>query len=111
MNTGIENRRHPRMSIDWPIALKTSKGVIKGKTANISVGGALFLFSEMPKINDEFQVTIKPSENHEIQVTCEKAWSSEIKINVFLFKGIGVRFTKISSRDRKTIATMVAAYQ
>ena len=76
MNGGIERRRHPRIPVDWPVVLMTPQGAIKGKTANISISGlALFLFSEMPEIGDEFQITLKSSEDHQMSVTCEKVWS------------------------------------
>jgi len=60
MNVGIERRRDPRIPVDWPVVLMTPQG-------------ALFLFSEMPEIGDEFQITLKSSEDHQMSVTCEKA--------------------------------------
>ncbi len=60
LNTGIEKRRHPRAPISLPVVLKTTHGLIKGKTANISVGGlAIILLSEKPEIGDEFQIILK----------------------------------------------------
>ena len=111
MNTGIERRRHPRVPIALPVVLMTPQGAIKGKTANISVGGlALILFSEKPKIGDEFQITLKSSEDHEMPVTCEKVWSGSIIADESVYHGIGVRFTKISSSDQDIIASLVAEY-
>jgi len=111
MNTGIERRRHPRVPIALPVVLMTSQGAIKGKTANISVGGlALILFSEKPKIGDEFQITLKSSEDHEMPVTCEKVWSGSIIADESVYNGIGVRFTKISFSDQDIIASLVEEY-
>ena len=110
MNTGIKKRRHPRIPIDWPAVLMTPKGAIKGKTSNISVGGALFLFSEMPEIDDEFQITIKSSEDHEMSVTCEKTRSDRFVADESVFNGIAARFLKISSSDYDIIASLVAEY-
>ena len=111
MNTGIERRRDPRISADWPVVLMTPQGAIKGKTANISISGlGLLLFSETPEIDDEFQITLKPSEGHDMSMTCEKIWSGSINLDETVYSGIGVRFTKISSSDRKIIAAMVKEY-
>jgi len=111
MNTGIERRRDPRISTDWPVVLMTPQGAIKGKTANISINGlGLLLFSETPDIDDEFQITLKPSEGHEMSMTCEKIWSGSINLDGTVYGGIGVRFTKISSSDREIIAAMVKEY-
>ena len=112
MKNGIERRRHPRISVNWPVVLMTPQGAIKGKTANISVSGlGLLLFTETPEIDDEFKITLTSSEGHEMLVTCERIWADGINLYGFTYSGVGVRFTKISSRDRKIIATMVAAYQ
>ena len=108
MNSKIENRRHPRIPLSWPVVLMTPQGPIEGKTSNISVGGALILCSETIEIDGEFQVILKSPDDYEMSVTCKKVWSGDLKINVFLFKGIGVRFTEISTEDRATIASLVA---
>ena len=108
----IERRRDPRVAVDWPVVVLTPKGAIKGKTVNISVSGlALLLFSEMPDVGDEFQITLKPSEDHEMLITCEKIWSDLVNLDGSFRSGIGVQFTKISSRDRKTIASLLKTYQ
>ena len=97
MNVGIERRRDPRIPVDWPVVLMTPQG-------------ALFLFSEMPEIGDEFQITLKSSEDHQMSVTCEKAWSGSIIVDESVYSGIGAHFTKISSSKREIIASMVAEY-
>jgi len=111
MNTQSERRRDPRIPVDWPVVLKTPKGAIRGKTANISISGlALLLFSEVPEIGDEFKIILKPSEDHEISVTCKKIWSGSIILDESVYSGIGVCFTKISPSDREIIASLVADY-
>ncbi len=111
MNTGIERRRHPRVPLVLPVVLMTPQGAIKGKTANISVGGlALILFLEKPKIGNKFQITIKSSEDHGMPVTCEKVWSGRIISDESIYHGIGVCFIKISSSDQDIIASLVAEY-
>ena len=71
MKNGIERRCNPRIPVGWPVVLITPQGAINGKTRNISISGALFLFSKMLKAGDEFQIILKPSENHEMSMTCE----------------------------------------
>ena len=111
MNTEIERRRHPRVPLSLPVVLMTPQGAIKGKTANISVGGlALILFIEKPEIGDNFEITIKTPEDHEIPVTCKKVWSGRIIANETVYYGIGVQFTKISPSDSEIISEMVEEY-
>ena len=111
MNTGIERRRDPRIPLALPVVLMTPQGAIKGKTINISISGlAVIMFKEKPEIGDKFQITLKSSEDHEMSVTCEKVWSDSIILNESVYYGIGVRFTKISPRDKDIIASLVAEY-
>lgn len=111
MENGIERRRHIRAPLALPVVLMTPKGVIKGKTANISVSGvALILFLEAPEIGDEFEISLKASEDHEMPVTCEKVWSGKMVADESVYHAIGVHFTIISASDREILAAMVAEY-
>ena len=111
MSTGIERRRHSRVPLSLPVVLMTPQGAIKGKTANISVGGlALILFLEKPEIGDEFEITLKSSEDHEILVTCEKAWSRGFLADAFFNISIGVHFTEISFDDQEIIDSLIEKY-
>jgi hypothetical protein len=112
MKNQIERRRHPRVAVDWPVVVMTPQGAIMGKTENISANRlALLLFLETPVIDDEFKITLKSSEGYLMSVTCQKLWSDIINREGYIDSEIGARFTKISSSDRKTIATLVEVYQ
>jgi len=108
MNTGIENRCHPRMPLNWPVIFMTPQGSIFGETSNISISGALFLCSQTIENDNEFQIFLTPHEYHHMPVTCEKAWSSGFYTNAFSYIAMGVHFTKISSSDQDIIASLVA---
>ena len=111
MKNGIERRRHLRVPLYLQVVLKTPQGVVKGKTADISVSGlAVILFLEKPEIGNEFEITLKSSQGHDMSVTCERVWSGKIISNEIVYNAIGVRFTKISSSDRDSIASMVEEY-
>lgn len=110
MSSTVENRRHPRIPLNWPVVLITPQGTIKGETGNLSVGGALILCSEIPEVGDEFQITLKSSSDHEMFVTCEKAWASTFNTNGSTLCGMGVRFTKLSATDHEFISALVQEY-
>ena len=111
MKNGIEKRRHPRVPLALDVILTTPQGLIKGKTANISVTGlAVLLFFEKPEIGDRFEIILKSSEDHEMSLTCEKMWSDEFISNETTYHVIGVEFTKISPSDREIIAEIVSEY-
>jgi len=111
MKNQIERRRETRMSVSWPVVLKTSQGAFNGKMINISAGGsALICFSGPVEIDGEFSIIFNPSEDHEIYVPCEKIWSDKIIHEESVFNSLGVRFIEISSSDREIIASMVKGY-
>ncbi len=111
MKNGIERRRHLRAPIALDVVIVTPRGSFKGKTANISIGGlALLLFLEPPEVGDTFQATLSPTKGHEMSVTCEKIWSGKVVADDSVYIGIGIRFVKISSEDRKIIASLVKQY-
>ena len=111
MKNGIERRRHIRAPLALPVVLKTPQGTIKGRTANISISGlALILLLESPEIDGEFEIIIKLSEEDALPVTCKKVWSGTMVADESVYEAIGVQFTKISSGDRKILASMVSEY-
>lgn len=108
MKNGNERRRHLRAPIALPVVLETAKGLIKGKTANISVSGlALILLLDPPEIEDEFKIIIKPSVDHEVPVTCKKVWMGTMVAGESLYNAIGAEFIKISPMDRKALISMI----
>ena len=111
MKNGIERRQDPRAPISLPVEVKTPTGTIKGKTANISIGGlALLLFSEPPEVGDEFQIILALPDHHEAKVTCQKRWSGEMVAGSTVYTAIGVQFTMISAEDRDIVASLVEAH-
>ena len=111
MKSIVERRRDPRMPVNWPVVLITSQNAFNGKMINISAGGsALIYFSKPLEIDGEFSIIFNPSEDHEIYVPCEKIWSDKIIHEEGVINALGVRFTKISSKEREIIDSIVKGY-
>jgi len=84
-----------------PAVIMTPQDAIKGKTANISVGGLdLICFPEVSEIGDEFQITLKSYEGNEMRVTCEKVWSDRIVDDETIYHGIGTGLPKYPPATR-----------
>ena len=108
MKNGTERRRHLRAPLALPVVLETTRGSIKGKTANISISGlALILVVNPPEIEDEFKITIKTSVGHGVPVTCKKVWIGTMVAGESIYNAIGAEFIKISPSDRKIIISMI----
>ncbi len=104
-----ERRAYPRGKYKWPAVLKTEKNTISGVTLNIGPDGAFISCQKPSKLNEVGEVTISiPDSNHSIKAKVEVVWSNIYgPDDAITPRGMGVRFIKISSEDRKFIATAV----
>ena len=111
MKNKIERRQDPRAPISLSVEIKTSKGTIQGKTANISIGGlALLLFSEPPDVGNEFQIILDFPEYYKADLKCKKRWSGEMIADSTVYTAIGVQFINISTKNREIIVSLVEEY-
>ena len=106
---GIEQRQHPRAEIRWPVTMRPSTGAMKGETLNVSSTGAFIKCSKPLEFNQVFILDIDvPTLVHPLKAMAEVVWSNreEIKTGITLC-GMGIRFLKISSKDRRFIVKAV----
>jgi c-di-GMP-binding flagellar brake protein YcgR len=99
-----ERRRDLRAKLEWAVLAKVDGKAIDGVTKDISTSGAYVRCAKPLRLNEVFDMTIK-APNKRLQAKAEVVWSNiygpDDEINP---RGMGVRFLKISSEDRKEIA-------
>ena len=96
MKYEIDRRQDQRAPISLPFEIKTTKGAIKGTTANISTGGlALLLNQESPNLDDKFIINLIIRNNHETEMACKKRWSGEMLKDNAIYNAIGIQFIKV----------------
>ena len=101
-----EQRAYPRAKIKWPVAIKTAKGIMEGVTLDVSPNGVFIRCSRPFKLNQVFDMIINiPDSDRTLKAKAEVVWSNiygpDDEVSP---RGMGVRFIKISSEDRKFIA-------
>jgi len=106
---GIEQRQHPRAEIRWPVTVQPSLGTIKGETLNVSSMGAFIKCCEPLKFNEVFILDIDvPALDHPLKAIAEVIWSNrDGNKNEITPYGMGIRFIRISSADRRFIVKEV----
>lgn len=106
---GIEQRQHPRAAIRWPVTLRPSLGTIEGETLNVSSMGAFIECCEPLKSNEVFILDIDvPALDHPLKAIAEVVWSNrDGNKNEITPYGMGIRFIRISSADRRFIVKEV----
>ncbi|UCG11518.1 MAG: PilZ domain-containing protein [Deltaproteobacteria bacterium] len=110
MAIGKERRRHPRAEVEWPVTVRSSEGIMFGEVTNVSLGGAFIRCEKPLRVNQMLEMALYvDSLGQSIKATAEVVWSNIYGPDDDITpRGMGVRFTKISPRDRRLILTIVS---
>jgi len=101
-----ERRAYPRAGIKWPVLVKTNKGSTKGVTLNVTPNGVFILCQKPLRLNEIVEIAIHiPNSKRVMAAKTEVVWSNIYGPDDEITpRGMGVRFIKIGSKDRKFIA-------
>jgi len=113
MSSQSEKRQHPRTKVAFPVIIETAHGFMDGQILDISASGAFVLCRNSLKLTNKFYMAIAnvPQLSRHVPVGAEL-----IRTNTFgpdghvTSQGMGVRFTNISTEDRKCISALVSGY-
>ena len=97
---GEQRRLSFRIKVEWPVRLKTTRGLVEGKTRDISAGGAHIRCEEYLELNEPLHMIIEPPDRDPLEVSAIVIWSDS-KDESNQPRIIGVKFTQISSTDRQ----------
>jgi Tfp pilus assembly protein PilZ len=97
---GEQRRLSFRIKVGWPVTLETKKGLVEGKTKDISAGGAHIRCTEHLELNEPVFMTIKAPDIEPMKVAAIVIWSNN-KNDSNRPRVIGVKFTEISLADLK----------
>ena len=88
----------------WPVKINTEKGSVEGVTLDLGTDGAFVSCAKPLRLNEVFDMVII-APNQAIEVKAEVIWSNIYGPDDDITpRGMGVRFLKISSNDRRAIA-------
>ena len=111
MSDHQERRNYPRTKVKLPVVKKAGDDLVDGEIQDLSLGGAFIRFSAMPKLKEVFQMVIS-AKGRLISIKAEMVWSYVHKSNdKTTLTGMGVRFRKIFSDDRRFLLDMIAKQQ
>ena len=99
-----------KANLEWQVNAVTAKGTLEGVTKDISTKGAYVCCARPLRLNEVFHMSINPPEKS-LNVKAEVVWSNIYGPDDHITpRGMGVRFIKISSQDRKFIAKEVSQH-
>jgi hypothetical protein len=108
---GKERRKHPRISVRWPISVITDEGLIEGETRNITPEGVFIHSQERLVENHQYQLIVRLPKHQPIVVRGRLIWSNldECDDNGLL-QGMGFSFVKVSEGDRRYLEKVISIY-
>ena len=112
MVLGVKRRGHHRAKIKCTVLIRTASGWMVGKTLNISPTGVLVSCTEPLRVNELFELVIEAyPPGSPLSLTAQVVWSAIYgRASEFYPHLVGMRFTKISAKDRSLICTMVSEH-
>ena len=104
MVTGGGDRGGPRVKVKWPVTVTSEKGSMEGVTLDLGTDGAFVSCAKPLRLNEVFEMIIT-APDQAIEVKAEVIWSNIYGPDDDITpRGMGVRFLKISGKDRRAIA-------
>ena len=104
MVTGGGDRGGPRVKVKWPVTVNTEKVSMEGVTLDLGTDGAFVSCAKPLRLNEVFDMVIT-APDQTIEVKAEVIWSNIYGPDDDITpRGMGVRFLKISGKDRRAIA-------
>ena len=104
----VDNRRHSRARVRWPVVIQTPTGLVDGKTEDLSLGGAFIRLSSELNSGHNLPVVLNAKGrfipcNTQIVRSDESNLSDQRKL-----LGIGVRFTRMMLHDREFLYSEIS---
>ena len=104
MVTGGGDPGGPRVKVKWPVTVTGEKGSMEGVTLDLGTDGAFVSCAKPLRLNEVFDMVIT-APDQTIEVKAEVIWSNIYGPDDDITpRGMGVRFLKISGKDRRAIA-------
>jgi hypothetical protein len=107
----IEKRKAPRINVNWPITIITSRGTIEGESRNITPSG-VFIHCKTKLPEDEvYQMIIKLPNGKQIIVKGQMMWSNlNGREDTGALVDMGFSFIKMSDEDQKVLRTVISLF-
>lgn len=105
-----EQRRYPRVRINLPLRLNAAQEDVVGETKDMSACGAFISSPKRLRTNQKLSMIMMESPYSERSLSVD---AEVVQSNIYclddetMFHGMGVRFTRISHRDRMLLTALV----
>jgi hypothetical protein len=106
-----ERRKSPRISVNWPITIITSQGMIEGESRNITPSGVFIHCKKKLPEDEVYQLIIKLPNGKQIIVKGQMMWSNlNGREDTGALVDMGFSFIKMSDQDQKVLRTVISLF-
>ena len=104
-----EKREYSRAEVEWPVNISTAQGLIQGKIRNMSLGGAYIHVEELPKMDENLNLSIEIPEHHYAVFATGETIRFEVNSseNTPVYYGLGVRLIDMVEDDLEFLFSTV----
>ena len=111
-----ERRKHPRVTLKWPVAAETEKRIVYGTTADLSERGAFVSCSKPLGKGEIFDLVIQDVSlidcplplDEFIRISAGVVRKQEYDVDkINLPRGMAVKFLRMSEEAHKIISTLI----
>ena len=111
MDDPSERRQSPRISVNWPITIITSQGMIEGESRNITPSGVFIHCKKKLPEDEVYQLIIKLPNGKQIIVKGQMMWSNlNGREDTDALVDMGFSFIKMSDQDQKVLRTVISLF-
>ncbi len=104
----LKKHHRARTEVRWEVSFITPQGKIDGETVNISSEGAMVSCQELPPLEDDFRMLIKPPNHYPIDITGRVVWTTICNpVSGAETIGVDVQFMSIPEKDRLFLQSMI----
>ena len=109
METFSEQRRHPRIEVEWPVIVSKGDDFIEGKTKDVAFDGISILCEEPLPLDEIVSISIEPTDKQPMVISGKVIWSDVYGIDdQDTTHGVGLCFVKISDEDRSRFLDLLS---
>lgn len=83
----VDLRRHPRISVSWPVTVESEDGVFQAQTVNLSRAGVKVHRAEPLEVGNRAQLHLHPTEGRPLDLD-SIVWRADEDGPVFFFIGV-----------------------
>ena len=113
MDTLRSSKRHPdsRMEVRWEVHFFTDHGHMEGETVNISPDGVMVSCKELPPLENNFRLVIRPPDHYPLDLTGRVVWTTICNpLSGAESIGVDIQFLSIGEKDRLFLQGVVGGH-